>query len=73
LHAHLQNAPSYQEAKKKIKNFNFKNKTQYFKKFKELKKYNLPRNASSFYTIRSQWKDWPNFLGTSRKPRSKKR
>ena len=72
IHAHLQNAPSYHKAKKIIKNFNFKNKTEYFKKFKELKKYNLPRNASSFYTIRSQWKNWPDFLGTSRKPRSRK-
>ena len=55
---------SYEEAKIKIKEFNFKGGREYFDYVKnngEIK--NIPRTVNQYYTIKKTWKGWPDFLG----------
>ena len=55
---------SYEEAKIKIKEFNFKGGREYFEYVRingEIK--DIPKTVNQYYTIKKTWKGWPDFLG----------
>ena len=55
---------SYEEAKIKIKEFNFNAGREYFDYVKnngEIK--NIPRTVNQYYSIKNTWKGWYDFLG----------
>ena len=62
---------SYQVAKKNIKKLKIKSRNEWYKytKSTEFQK-NIPVNPYRNY--KKEWKGWPDFLGTGRKPRSRK-
>jgi len=62
---------SYQVAKKNIKKLKIKSRNEWYKytKSTEFQK-NIPVNPYRNY--KKEWKGWPDFLGTSRKPQSRK-
>ncbi|MDC3070662.1 hypothetical protein OA064_01690, partial [Candidatus Pelagibacter sp.] len=62
-HPHLKKNIRYKFAKKIVKKYNFKNKSQYFEKWKTFKNLGFPRNVESYFSIRKEWKDWADFLG----------
>jgi superfamily II DNA or RNA helicase len=65
---------NYKGAKKIVKKYKLKNQYE-FTKFVTNNKdvpLNIPRGPRRFYEKKKEWKSWHDFLGTSRKPRSKK-
>lgn len=63
---------SFYQAKKKIKNKKFKSRKEYQNFVRKIKDKKFPSNARVPYERTKEWKGWPDFLGTGRKPRSKK-
>ena len=64
---------NYENAKNKIKKYKFKSGREFFEFYKKnngIK--NIPRTPNQHYTIKKEWKGWPDFLGTSTKLRSRK-
>jgi len=61
---------SFKKLKQLIKKYNVKKRLQYNSLRTRLKNKNLPSEPEKIY--KSEWKGWSDFLGTSRKPRSKK-
>ena len=64
---------NYEKAKYKIKKYKFKSGREFFEFYKKnsgIK--NIPRTPNQYYTIKKEWKSWPDFLGTSTKPGSRK-
>jgi superfamily II DNA or RNA helicase len=70
ISVHLRKFRSYKEAKKYVQSFKVQNTAEWLKlkKSKEFPQ-NIPKAPDQFYA--KEWKGWPNFLGTNRKPRSK--
>ena len=62
---------SYFEAQKKVKKFKFKNSNDFKEYRKKIFVSSVPFFPEKTFYKRG-WKGWPDFLGTGRKPRSKK-
>ena len=58
------------KAKKIVKRLRFNGQNDYKKYFKIKKPQGLPSNPHIYY--KKEWKGWPDFLGTGKKPRSRK-
>jgi hypothetical protein len=71
ISVHLRKFRSYKEAKKYVQSFKVRNTAEWLKlkKSKEFPQ-NIPKAPDQFYA--KEWKGWPDFLGTGRKPRSRK-
>jgi superfamily II DNA or RNA helicase len=64
----------YEKAKKIIKKYGLKNQSRFSRFVTNNKKVplSIPRDPKRFYEKNNEWKGWPDFLGTSTKPRSRK-
>lgn len=62
---------SFNNAKKYAKKFNINSQKGWKIFYKKSLPENIPYNANLIY--KKEWKGWDDFLGTGRKPRSKKR
>ena len=65
--------PPFNETKKIVKKLKFTSAAHYMKNFNKNEKFRSILNARPQSVYAKEWKGWPDFLGTNRKPRSKKR
>jgi hypothetical protein len=64
--------PPFNEIKKIVKKLKFTSAVHYMKNFNKNEKFRSILNVRPQSVYAKEWKSWPDFLGTSKKPKSKK-